>query len=93
MSHHFRDQKFAEPPASVRLENEDVRKISERGVVGDDAREADLAVVVVEAEAQRIANGTLDDPNGNAASPVGLGEKVVDHVEVETLRVRVHGDG
>jgi hypothetical protein len=81
------DETLGEPLATVRLQHVDVRKVGKGRLVGDDAREAHLGPVEVDAEAQRIGDRTRDDVLGNPWRPVAAREVIVDRGEVQAAGV------
>ena len=77
------DEPVAESAAAAFLDDEDVGEIGVGGEVGDDAREADLAITLKEAERDGAGDGALDDVALYAGRPVGGGQDAVHEIDVE----------
>src|SRR5206468_3688183 len=77
------DEPGREPLPAMRRQHEDVGEVSECRLVGDEAREADLRAALVQAEAERMRDGALDELARDARRPVARGEEAVDDVEIE----------
>jgi hypothetical protein len=77
------DEPVAESAAATVLDDEDVGEIGVGGEVGDDAREADLAITLEETERDGAGDGALDDVARDARRPVGSGQDAVHEIDVE----------
>ena len=88
---HFAHEFDAETAGAVCGKDVDVREVCERRPVRERAREADLAIAVVEADdALRSSDEPFDDVARPARGPVGLvGEEVVHRVDVDTRGIVV----
>src|SRR5262249_53008590 len=73
--------------AAIRLEHEHVAQVAERGAVGDDARETDLAALMEEPEAERVLDRLRHDLARDPFRPVAGGEETVHHVQVHARGV------
>ena len=73
----------------MRRQHKHVSQIGDDAVIGDDAGESDLAVIVVEQpEVQRVRDGPLDDLAGNAPCPVGVVvQERMDAIDVEAFGI------
>jgi hypothetical protein len=83
------DHPVREPAAPVPGQHEHVSDPGERGAVGDDAGETDLALCVIQAQVQRVRYGARDDVARHPFGPVGPGEEAVHHVQVDPPRIVV----
>jgi hypothetical protein len=79
----------ADPLAPEVSDDEHVGKPGERGPVGDDSPEGNLAAtLVVRAERERVVDGPVQDGSGDAGGPVGVVvEEPVDQGAVELSAV------
>jgi hypothetical protein len=59
--HHGTDEVFPKAAAAVLGQDEHVHQVGKRRAVGDHAGEADLLVVLVGAEAERVVDRAVDD--------------------------------
>jgi len=76
-------ERLAITPAPMLRQDEDVHKVGEGRVVGDDASKRDLGLAEEAAEAERVVNGPLHQGKRNAFGPIGvLGEEAVDEREI-----------
>jgi len=83
MGHDRGHESFPYSSPLVRLDDEDIGDIGERGQVADDPSEPDLAVPLERSKAERPVHGASDGLPGNALGPVRAREVAVDHLQVE----------
>ena len=81
------EQELRDAPASIFGDYEDVGEISEHGTIGDEPRKPDLAPVAIRAEAQGMADGSLDDLARPARRPIRSGEEAVHEADVYSRRI------
>lgn len=72
---------------AIGLQDEHIGEVGERGRVGDHAREADLLILQVDPEVERVLNRALHSFARDTRRPVGSRQKAVDHREVKPLPV------
>src|SRR4029079_4937724 len=92
---HLANELHAEPLPAVRREDVDVREIDERDAVRERAREAELALAVVDADdALRLVDQPRDDGEWPPFRPVRVvGEEVVNGCDCVSARIVVDLDG
>ena len=81
------DEPVAKSTTPTLLDDEHVGEIGVGGEVGDDTSEADLTIVLVEAERDGAGDGALDDVARDAGRPVGGGQDAMHEIDVEPRAV------
>ena len=90
--HDALDQPHAEAATARLRQHEDVAQPAEGRVVGHHAREAELALALVDAEDQRVGDRAFDDRRAAGRWPSRPpGQEVGHQVDVETGWIRAHG--
>jgi len=75
-------------PLTLRLrKNENVRQISERRTVGNNSREAELFLAVINSEWERVCNRTLDRLARDPFRPIRRCQVIVDCGHVDPFRI------
>ena len=87
---HARHQPLPKSPSPMRLVDEDVTDPCKRRLVSHNPGETDLpaAALLIDAEAEGIADRFLDDLAPPVPGPIGVAQAAADKVDVEQFRLR-----
>jgi hypothetical protein len=72
----------------MRFQHKYIAEIGNCSKVADDTGEPDLHFIIVYSETQGILNRPGDEFTRNAFRPVGVRQKVINHIQIDALRIR-----
>src|SRR5277367_6675520 len=78
---------FAQSATPERFEHEYIPDVSVGRTVRDDARKSYLLSICVQAEAQRVLDGTGDNLARDAFGPIAICQEPVDNIQVKLLAI------
>ena len=87
MRHDAFHHPLAEGLSAIIFVDEDIAEIGKDCMISYDTRKADLFTAIVDAEVQRMLDGTFDQVARTFICPVGAGEKITNGFDVKAGRI------
>ncbi len=85
--HYALHQPFCDASAAMRLEHEHITDVGVSGEIRNYPRKADLLMLFVHSEAQRVLYRPRHNFPGYALRPIAFGQKFVDDIQVQPLAI------